>query len=94
MLRPPPEAELYSEDYTTRYFARLDLMLRALEDTRLKLELIADELAIMLHRCARWQCRQRAEIPNDDPNKLQLADFAVILRGLNYRKRAVESRHS
>ena len=94
VLRPPPEAELYAEDYPTRYFARLDLMLRALEDPRLKRELIGDEMAIMLHRFARYQCRARADIPNDDPNKLQLPDFVLILRGLNYRKRAIEAWHA
>ena len=86
----PSRQQLYDRDPTLKYFARLDLMVRALRSQEDKRELVETEMAEMFRRYGRWLCRHRAEIPNDDPDRYDLADFILILRGLNQRKRSVE----
>ena len=90
-IRPPPEVELYAFDYPTAFLARLDIIINALPDKAAKREFLDVEFAHMLNRFARWQCRHRAGVPTDDPNKLGLVDFVELLRGLNHRKRRIEA---
>jgi hypothetical protein len=90
----PSRSHLYDRDPSLKYFARLDLMVHALRTQEDKRELVETEMAQMFHRYGRWLCRHRAEIPNNDPDRLDLADFIVILRGLNQRKRDIEAEHS
>lgn len=87
----PSRRNLYDREPSLKYFARLDLMVRALRTKRDKRELVESEMADMFRRYGRCVCRHRAEIPTDDPDRLQLTDFVVILRGLNDRKRNIEA---